>query len=81
MEECGKKIKRKYNIEPPMWLKKLKPGTYDMSQLKQIVKYTDASIARIIVKYGAKVKIVDSGYRNLKKNLYIWKGLSDEKND
>lgn len=70
-----RKYKRKLN--PPDWIRNLQPGEYTLDILVEITGLFKQSITPTILRYGAELKKVDSGYRNLSKNIFLWKGLQD----
>lgn len=65
----------------PEWLKNLPAGKYDSHQLQEITGLNMSSIDKTIIRYGAKVEKVYSGYKNLFKNIYIWKGYKEPKKE
>lgn len=70
------------NRKPPEWVIKLPPGKYDSHELMKITGVTSACITKALKRYGAIIEKVDSGYNNLLKNIFIWKGyqkINDER--
>jgi len=64
---------KKYCV-PPRWIQELPPGEYDIKMLMERTKLKGGGIAVTLSKYGAVMRQVPSGYRNLVKNIYVWEG-------
>ncbi len=59
----------------PKWLFELPPGIYETSEISSYAGTGSQHIRDIMEKYGATVRQVPSGYRNLFKNVFEWQGL------
>ena len=59
---------------PPFWILELPPGEYDMKKLKEITGLHQNTLSYILRKFGCEERKIESGYRNLNKNIFIWYG-------
>lgn len=59
------------------WIKRLPPGEYTMNQIKEFSGLSSHTSAKIIlIKYGAKVKKIQSEKSGFFKDIFIWKGFN-----